>query len=81
MGEQTPTPLPTCPMVDTCEGVLKNPFSGVVLVIPGLIFIALGVLIVVEPRILTWIVASVFIFFGIMMLVIAYFVRKNITDI
>lgn len=63
-------------MAKSCEGVMKKPFSGVALIIPGLIFIALGVLVVMEPRILAWLIAAAFVLFGIMMLIMASFVRK-----
>ena len=69
-------PMPMCPMAETCKGMMEKPFSGVVLIIPGIVFIALGALIVFEPRILAWIIAAVFVLLGIMMLMMASFVRK-----
>lgn len=51
MPEQT-TPLPTCPMAEVCKGMIEMPFSGFTLIIPGLLLIVLGVLVVIEPRIL-----------------------------
>ena len=71
-----PTPMPTCPMAETCKGMMKKRFSSVTLIIPGIVFIALGALIVFEPRILAWIIAAVFVLFGVMMLMMASFVRK-----
>jgi UPF0716 family protein affecting phage T7 exclusion len=38
-------------MAETCKGMMEKPFSGLVLIIPGIVFIILGVLIVIEPRI------------------------------
>ena len=76
MSEQTLTPLPTCPMAETCKGMMDKPLSGVALVVPGLIFIALGILVVIEPRILAWVMAAAFIFLGAMMLMMASFVRR-----
>lgn len=70
------TPMPMCPMAETCKGMMEKPFSGLVLIIPGIVFIVLGVLIVIDPRILVWLVAVLFVVMGIMMLVMANFVRK-----
>lgn len=70
------TPMPMCPMAETCKGMMEKPFSGVTLIIPGLVFIALGVLILFEPRILVWIIALAFVLLGIIMLIMASFIRK-----
>ena len=70
------TPMPMCPMAETCKGIMEKPFPGLVLIIPGIAFIILGVLIVIEPRILVWLVAVLFAVMGIMMLLMANFVRK-----
>jgi len=72
-----PTPMPMCPMAEMCKGMMRKPFSGVMLILPGLVLIALGVLIVVEPRILAWIIAAAFVLIGVMMLAMAGFVRRT----
>jgi hypothetical protein len=69
------TPLPTCPMAETCKGMMAKPFSRVMLFIPGLLLVALGILIVIEPRILVWIVAVVFVLLGGMMIMMAKLIR------
>jgi len=74
MAEQTPMPM--CPMAETCKGMMEKPFSSLTLTVPGLVFIALGVLIILEPRILAWIIATAFVLLGIMMVMMASFVRK-----
>lgn len=71
-----PTPMPMCPMAETCKGMMEKPFSGFKLIVPGLVFIALGVLIVIEPRIVVWIIAAMCVLIGIMMLMMAGFVRR-----
>jgi len=76
MTETTQTPLPTCPMRDACQGMMKKTPSGVALMLPGLLFIALGVLIVVEPTVLIWVMAVAFVLLGVMMLLMASFIRK-----
>lgn len=70
------TPMPMCPMAATCRGMAGKPFSRFMLIIPGIIFIVLGVLIVIEPRILAWLIAALFVILGIMMLIMANFIRK-----
>lgn len=76
MPEQSPNPLPTCPMAETCKGMMEKPFSRITLVVPGLVFIALGILIVVEPRILVWVLALAFVLIGFMMLMMSSFIRR-----
>ena len=69
-------PMPMCPMATTCKGMMEKPFSGLLLIIPGIVFIAVGVLILIEPVILVWLVAAASIVMGIMMLMLAGFVQK-----
>ena len=55
---------------------MEKPPSGLGLFIPGILFIALGVLIVVEPLVLVWVMAIGFVLLGVMMLGMGAFVRK-----
>ena len=71
-----PAPMPMCPMAETCKGMLEKPFSRVTLIIPGVIFIGLGIAIVLEPRILAWLIAIAFILIGVMSFMMARFVRR-----
>jgi hypothetical protein len=68
-------PMPMCPMVETCRGMMEKPLSGLVMVFPGVAFIALGVLIVVWPSVLPWLVAAACIMAGGAMLLMANFMR------
>jgi hypothetical protein len=63
-------------MGEMCKGMMAKPFSGLVLIIPGLIFIGLGVLIVIEPRVLVWLIAAFAIIMGLIMLGMAAFIRR-----
>jgi len=65
-----------CPMGRMCMGMMKKQSSGWFLMFPGILLIILGVLIVVEPRILVWFIAAATILFGTMMLMMAGVVRK-----
>lgn len=67
--------MPTCPMAETCRGMIAKPRSGVALIIAGIALIALGVAVVAEPRILLWLVAAALVVMGIMMLMFARFMR------
>ena len=64
-------PMPMCPMAETCKGMMEKPLSGLVMMIPGIVFIALGVLIIVWPSVLPWLVATASILAGGAMLLIA----------
>ncbi len=77
MHEPGPTPMPMCPMAETCKGMMSKPFSGFALAVPGVIFILLGILIVFEPRIVAWVIAAAFVFMGVMMLMMRSFIRRT----
>ena len=58
-------PMPMCPMAETCKGMIEKPLSGLVMVLPGIAFMAVGVLIVIWPSILPWLVAAACILAGV----------------
>lgn len=65
-----------CPMASMCKGMANKPVSGFLLMIPGIVLILVGVMIVIEPRVLVWLVAIASILIGVMMLFFANFIRK-----
>ena len=69
------TPMHMCPMAETCKGMMDKPGSSFWIVIPGLIFIILGVTIIVYPKILAWLVAVALILMGVAMLMMVNFMR------
>ena len=69
------TPMPMCPMAETCKGMMEKPGSGFWMVIPGVVLIALGVLIILYPQLLAWLVAIVMIVMGAAMLMMIKFMR------
>ena len=69
------TPIPMCPMAGMCKGMVEKPGSGLMLLIPGIVFIILGVVILIEPRILLWFVALALVVMGVAMLMLARFMR------
>jgi hypothetical protein len=55
--------------------MMERPVSGLIMVLPGITFIALGVLITVWPSILPWLVAAACILAGAGTLLMANFMR------
>lgn len=78
MTESMQTPM--CPMAKTCKGLMEKPFSGFMMVFPGIFLIILGVMVLVEPRILVWLVAAVLIMMGIATLMFARFIHGSRRD-
>ena len=74
MTESISTPM--CPMAKTCKGMMDKPMSGLVLVIPALIFVIFGVAVLIAPQILAWLVGIVLIVMGVAMLVFGRLMRK-----
>jgi uncharacterized membrane protein HdeD (DUF308 family) len=68
-------PMPMCPMDEACKGMMEKPGSGMWMMIPGVLFIALGVLIILYPQILAWFVAIALVVVGIAMLKMTKFMR------
>ncbi len=68
--------MSTCPMAETCKSMMEKPFSGIAFMVPGFVYILLGVLIFFEPRVVGWVLAIAFILIGLMMLILANFLRK-----
>ena len=68
-------PMPMCPIAETCRGMMERPLSGLIMLVPGITFITLGVLIIVWPSILPWLVAAACILAGGGMLLMANFMR------
>ena len=69
-------PMPMCPMAETCKGIMERRFSSLMLVVPGLVLILLGVAVLIEPRILVWLVAIALIMMGIATLLAGRFMRR-----
>jgi len=68
-------PMQMCPMAETCKGMMQKPLSNFALILPGVLLIVLGVAVLVEPRILVWLVAAALIVMGVAMLFMAKFMR------
>ncbi len=71
---ETP-PMPMCPMAKTCTGMMEKTSFGAFLMVPGLLFIAAGVLIIFVPQVLIWLMAAASILFGLALWLVANFMR------
>lgn len=69
-------PMRLCPMAETCKTMMNRPRTGAAFMVPGVLFILLGVIVLIEPRILVWLVSIAFIFAGMAMLMFGWFMRK-----
>ncbi len=66
---------PPCPMAAMCKGMTDKPKSGLVLLIPALIFVIFGITILIAPQILAWLVGIALILVGVVMLLFGRFMR------
>jgi Flp pilus assembly protein TadB len=67
--------MSTCPMAKACRGMTEKPRASLWMIVPGLIFLALGIAIILYPQILVWLVAIVLIAMGLAMLMMVNFMR------
>ena len=70
------TSQPACPMSAMCKGMVGKPTSGMVMMIPGLVLIGVGVLVLFQPQILTWLIAILMIVMGAGVLFLGNMMRK-----
>jgi len=75
MAKDPATPMPMCPMAETCGRMMNRRRMGIAPFFMGAIFMLLGIAIIIEPRIIVWALAAMLIFMGIMMLLMAGFMR------
>ncbi|MCK5427338.1 MAG: hypothetical protein KAJ34_06550 [Thermodesulfovibrionia bacterium] len=69
-----------CPMATMCKGMMGKPGAGYLLMVPGAALILVGILILIKPKILFWLIAGTSILIGIIMLVFANFIRKTASE-
>jgi hypothetical protein len=69
----------SCPMAKMCEGMMKGRGRGLglLLVIPAAVLLSLGVVILLAPQILTWLVAGGLMVVGGLILVAALIARRG----
>ena len=65
-----------CPIAEVCQSMLNHSRMGLVLLIPGLLFVLGGILILLEPTVLVWLLGCTSILLGLVMVTLASFFRK-----
>lgn len=65
-----------CPMAKMCDRMMEKPHSGSLLILPGVLLIALGVLVFIEPRIAAWLVGTLLVLMGAMFFMMARFMGR-----
>ena len=65
-----------CPMAKMCTSMMEKPHSSALLMLPGVILIALGLIIFIEPRIAVWLVGGFVILMGLMFFMMARFMGR-----
>jgi len=68
--------MSACPMAKACKGMTEKPGTSLWMIIPGLVFVALGIAIILYPQILVWLVAIALIVMGFAMLMMVNFMRS-----
>jgi uncharacterized membrane protein HdeD (DUF308 family) len=68
--------MPTCPMAETCKGMMEKPSTSLWMIVPGLVFVVLGIAIILYPQILAWLVSLALIVVGLAMLAMVSFMRR-----
>lgn len=74
-GSESPA-APTCPMAAMCRGFLCRLRSAYWLLVPAAVLILVGVAIIVEPRLLVWLLGVVLILLGVAVAFCAHAVSK-----
>jgi uncharacterized membrane protein len=73
---QTPRNMEMCPMASMCKGLREKRHSRLILLFPGIVLILLGIVILIEPRVLVWLIAAVVIVLGVLFLMMGNFIRR-----
>lgn len=65
-----------CPMAPMCQRMLKRSGIGVLIAIPGVLLVSAGVLVILEPRVLFWLLGGASVVIGLGLISAAVLVRK-----
>lgn len=68
--------MSTCPMAKVCKGMTEKRGTSLLMIVPGLIFVALGIAVILYPQILVWLVAIALIVMGLAMLMMFNYMRR-----
>ncbi len=70
-GEMGSSAAPSCPMAAMCRGAIDKPRSAYWLLVPGTLLMVIGVAIVLEPRILVWLIGGLLALLGLGVILMA----------
>ena len=70
----------SCPMSEMCQGMFKSPKVSVYLTLLGFVLVFVGILILIEPSVLVWLVGCLFILLGLAMFTMTAVLRKRGAD-
>lgn len=65
-----------CPMASFCKGMSEKPIPLAMTITPGLILILIGIVVLLEPKVLVWLVAGVTILIGVLLVMLAVWIRR-----
>lgn len=68
--------MSACPMARACKRMTEGKGTSMWMIIPGVVFIALGVAIILYPKILTWLVATALVVMGLAILMMVNVMRS-----
>jgi uncharacterized membrane protein HdeD (DUF308 family) len=69
-------PMAMCPMASMCRGMSEKPPSLALTMTPGVVLIVIGIVVLLEPKVLAWLVAIVTIIMGVFLLLVAGWIRR-----
>jgi len=67
--------MPSCPMAQYCSAMMQSSRPPIMMSMAGILMLTLGVVIVIWPSVLPWLVAAMIIAFGACMLMMAQVFR------
>jgi uncharacterized membrane protein HdeD (DUF308 family) len=76
MTNHSKEPMTMCPMASMCRGMSEKPPSLGLTMTPGVVLILIGIVVLLEPKVLAWLVALVTIIMGVFLLMIAAWIRR-----
>ena len=75
MTEESGSPV-KCPMAQTCERMLTNARVGIFFLVPGILLFLGGILILLVPKVMVWLMGGTSILLGLLILGVAAFFKK-----
>ena len=74
-------PIGMCPMAGMCKGMTRNgAWGGWLLLLPGAFLVTFGLLVVLVPEVLAWLLGGLAIFMGFLFLVMGNRIRRSVAE-